>query len=168
MAIVTTEWRYLSHGWHMGDRFLVGYPIDGKWHKPGLEVVSAYVDQKPRGDLSGKRAEEFGFKVYPTIADALRDGGDKLAVDAVLLIGEHGDYPRNEIGQKRYPRYEFFQKVVEVFRKDGRTVPVFNDKHKLWNKNRTCKITTPVVNKPRARCDAIRAGTVHGSRMTRL
>jgi hypothetical protein len=132
LAIVTTEWRYLSHGWHMGDRFLVGYPIDGKWHRPGLEVVSAYVDQKPRGDLSGKRAEEFGFKVYPSIAEALRGGGDKLAVDAVLIIGEHGDYPLNEIGQKRYPRYEFFQKVVEVFRKDGRPVPVFNDKHLSW------------------------------------
>ena len=43
------------------------------------------------------------------IAEALRCGGDKLAVDAVLIIGEHGDYPRNEIGQKQYPRYEFFQ-----------------------------------------------------------
>src|ERR1700758_1548494 len=47
LAIVTTEWRYLSHAWHMGERFLVGYPIQGKWHKPPLEVVSVYVDQKP-------------------------------------------------------------------------------------------------------------------------
>jgi hypothetical protein len=63
----------------------------------------------------------------------LRVGGDKLAVDAVLVIGEHGNYPNNKLGQKQYPRYEFFRQVVEVFRKDGRTVPVFNDKHLSWN-----------------------------------
>ena len=27
MAIVTTEWRDRSHAWHMGERFLAGYPI---------------------------------------------------------------------------------------------------------------------------------------------
>ena len=62
-----------------------GFPTD-------LEVVSAYVDQRPEGDLSRGRAEEFGFKVYPSVAEALRCGGDKLAVDAVLQIGEHGEY----------------------------------------------------------------------------
>src|SRR5438105_10308799 len=82
MAIVTTEWRYRSHAWHMGERFLVGYPFQGRWHRPPLEVVSAYVDQTPEGDLSRKRAEEFGFKIYPTIGDTLRCGGDRLAVDA--------------------------------------------------------------------------------------
>src|SRR5579871_2549966 len=90
VAIVTTEWRYLSHAWHMGERFLVGYPINGKWHRPPLEVVSAYVDQTPAGDLSKQRAREFGFTIYPTVAQALRCGGDHLAVDAVLIIGEHG------------------------------------------------------------------------------
>ncbi len=133
MAIVTTEWRYRSHAWHMGERFLVGYPIQGKWHRPPLDVVSVYVDQKPANDLSRKRAEEFGFTLYPNIADALRCGGDKLAVDAVLIIGEHGDYPTNKIGQKQYPRYQFFQQVTDVFRKDKRTVPIFNDKHLSWN-----------------------------------
>jgi len=132
LAIVTTEWRYHSHAWHMGERFLVGYPLQGKWHKPEFDVVSAYVDQKPENDLSHKRADEFGFKIYPTIAEALRCGGDKLAVDAVLIIGEHGNYPRNELGQTQYPRYQFFKQVTEVFRKDGRTAPVFNDKHLSW------------------------------------
>jgi hypothetical protein len=132
MAIVTTEWRFLSHAQHMGDRFLVGYPLNGKWHPPALDVMSVYVDQKPEGDQSRQRAEEFGFTIYPTIAETLRCGGDKLAVDAVLIIGEHGNYPRNDLGQKLYPRYEFFKQVVDVFRKDGRTTPVFNDKHLSW------------------------------------
>jgi hypothetical protein len=96
-------------------------------------VVSAHVDQHPEGDLSRRRAEEFGFTLYPTIAEALRCGGDRLAVDAVLIIGEHGDYPINAIGQKQYPRYQFFRQVAEVFRTDGRSTPVFNDKHLSWN-----------------------------------
>ncbi|MBI3837667.1 MAG: hypothetical protein HY288_07010 [Planctomycetia bacterium] len=129
LAIITTIWRYLSHAQHMGDRFLVGYPWNGRWHKPAMDVVSLYVDQKPEGDQSQERAHEFGFQVYPTIAEALRCGTRQLAVDAVLVIGEHGDYPVNAKGQIQYPRYEFFQQVTEVFEKDGRTVPVFNDKH---------------------------------------
>lgn len=132
LAIVTTEWRYKSHAWHMGERFLGGYPSKGKWHQPNLEVVSAYVDQKPENDLSRQRAAESGFKIYPTIAQALRCGGDKLAVDAVLVIGEHGSYPLNKLGQKQYPRYEFFKQVTDVFKQDGRTTPVFNDKHLSW------------------------------------
>lgn len=129
MAIVTTIWKYLSHAQHMGDRFLVGYPMDGAWKTPDVEVVSLYVDQKPDDDQSAERAASFGFRIYPTIAEALRCGGDKLAVDAVLIIGEHGDYPRNEKGQVLYPRYEFFKQAVDVFEADGRAVPVFNDKH---------------------------------------
>jgi hypothetical protein len=132
LAVITTVWYDRSHAWHMAERFLAGYPVKGRWHRPPLDVVSAYIDQVPKNDLSRQRAREFGFKIYPTIAEALRCGSDKLAVDAVLIIGEHGDYPTNAIGQKLYPRYEFFKQVVEVFKKDGRTVPVFNDKHLSW------------------------------------
>ncbi len=129
IAIVTTIYRYLSHGQHIGDRFLVGYPHEGQWHRPDMKVVSLYVDQKPEGDLSGDRAREFGFTVYPTIAEALRVGTGKLAVDAVLIVGEHGNYPKNEKGQILYPRHEFFKQCVDVFEKDGRSVPIYTDKH---------------------------------------
>jgi len=129
IALISTVWFYQSHTQHMGDRFLVGYPQEGRWHEPNMRIVSAYVDQKPAGDLSAERACSFGFTVYPTIAQALRCGGKKLDVDAVLTIGEHGDYPRNAKGQILYPRYEFFKQCVEVFERDGRAVPVYNDKH---------------------------------------
>jgi hypothetical protein len=132
LAVVTNIWNYRSHAWHMAERFLHGYPINGKWHRPPVEVVSAYVDQVGKDDLSRDRAKEFGFKIYPTVAETLRCGGGKLAVDAVLVIGEHGKYPINELGQKQYPRYEYFKKVAEVFEKDGRAVPYFNDKHLSW------------------------------------
>jgi hypothetical protein len=129
IAIVATVYRYLSHAQHIGDRFLVGYPRDGAWHKPDMKVVSLYVDQKPDGDQSAARAKEFDFQVYPTIAEALRCGGSTLAVDAVLVIGEHGNYPRNEKGQVLYPRYDFVKQCVDVFEKDGVAVPLYNDKH---------------------------------------
>jgi hypothetical protein len=132
MAVLTTEWRYRSHAWHMAERFLVGYPWQGGWHRPPLDVVSAYVDQFPEGDLSRGRSEEFKFPIYPSVAEALRCGGDRLAVDAVLLIGEHGRYPKSEYGQTKYPRYELFKAATDVFRKEGRSVPVFNDKHLSW------------------------------------
>ncbi len=140
IAIVATVWTYLSHAQHMADRFLVGYPRDGRWHKPPLDVVSLYVDQRPDGDLSAKRAGEHGFTVYPSIAKALRHGGDRLAVDAVVIIGEHGNYPRNAKGQILYPRFEFFQQVVKVFEQDGRSVPVYNDKHLSYRADQAARM----------------------------
>lgn len=132
LAVVTNVWTYRSHAWHMAERFLHGYPVGGKWHRPAVEVVAAYVDQKPKGDLSRGRAKEFGFTIHPSVAEALRCGGGKLAVDAVLVIGEHGEYPKSHYGQIQYPRYQYFKQIVEVFKKDGRTTPVFNDKHLSW------------------------------------
>ena len=129
IAVIATVYRYLSHAQHMADRFLIGYPHSGQWRRPNAKVVSLYVDRKPAGDLSQDRAREFGFEVYPTIAETLRCGGGKLVADAVLIIGEHGTYPRNDKGQILYPRYEFFKQCIDVFEKDGRAVPVYNDKH---------------------------------------
>ena len=129
IAVIATIYRYLSHAQHFADRFLVGYPIEGRWHRPDMKIVSLFVDQQPEGDQSTDRAREFEFSVYPTIAETLRCGGDELAVDAVLLIGEHGDYPHNEMSQVLYPRYEFFKECIKVFEEDGRAVPIYNDKH---------------------------------------
>jgi hypothetical protein len=140
IAIVATVWKYLSHAQHMGDRFLVGYPRDGRWHKPPIDVVSLYVDQRPENDLSGARAAEHGFTIYPSIAEALCLGGDKLAVDGVVIIAEHGDYPKNAKGQILYPRYEFFREVVKVFEKSGRSVPVYNDKHLSFSAEKAAKM----------------------------
>lgn len=132
LAVVTTVWRNRSHAWHMAERFLHGYPIKGRWHMPPFKVVSAYIDQFPEGELGRARAKEFGFPILSSIEETLRIDADKINVDAVLIIGEHGDYEKNEFGQKKYPRYEFFKAVTDVYRKDGQSVPVFNDKHLSW------------------------------------
>jgi len=97
-------------------------------------LVSLYVDQVGKGDLSHSRGEQFpSLRIYPTIAEALTLGGSKLAVDGVVVVGEHGAYPRNEKGQTQYPRWEFFQQIVPVFKDSQRSVPMFNDKHLSWN-----------------------------------
>jgi hypothetical protein len=99
-----------------------------------MDLVSLYVDQVGANDLSRERAARHsGMKIYPSIAEALTLGTGKLAVDGVVLVGEHGNYPRNEKGQTKYPRYEFFQEIVKTFRASGRAVPVFSDKHLSWN-----------------------------------
>ena len=132
-GIVTVLHQY-AHGQHFVDRFLEGYGWNGRHHRPPMDLVSLYVDQRPEGDLTDDRLARFPqLNAYPTVADALTLGGGTLAVDGVLLIGEHGKYPTNEKGQRLYPRYELFKQIVSVFRTSGRTAPVFNDKHLSWN-----------------------------------
>jgi hypothetical protein len=98
-----------------------------------MDLVSLYVDQVGDRDLSRDRAMRFpSMKMYPTIAEALTLGGSKLAVDGIVVVGEHGKYPRNEKGQTEYPRYQFFQEIFKVLKSSGRAVPIFNDKHLSW------------------------------------
>jgi hypothetical protein len=129
IALLATEVRKYSHAQHFIDRFLEGYGWEGRHYRPQMDLVSLYVDQFPSGDLARDRERRLGAKIYPSIAEALTLGGSKLAVDGVLIIAEHGSYPTNEKGQKRYPRHAFFKEIVRVFESSGRSVPVFNDKH---------------------------------------
>ncbi len=124
-----------SHAQHFLDRHTLGYAWNGHWQAPRLEVASVYIDQFPQNDLAKGRIARHRLKQFPSIAEALTLGGSKLAVDGVVIIGEHGDYPKNEKGQVRYPRYQWFKEVVKVFEASGRSVPVFNDKHLStdWN-----------------------------------
>ncbi len=134
IACISTIFFKYSHTQHFVDRFLEGYGWNGVHHRPPMDLVSLWVDQVGDNDLSRDRAKRHpSIKIYPSIADALTLGGSDLAVDGVLLIGEHGDYERNEKGQRLYPRYELFSEIVKVFRKTGKSVPVFNDKHLSWN-----------------------------------
>jgi hypothetical protein len=96
--------------------------------------VSLYVDQVGDDDLSRERGKRHpSMRLCSSIAEALTLGGGKLAVDGVVLVGEHGHYPKNEKGQTKYPRYEFFRQIVDVYRASNRAVPLFSDKHLSWN-----------------------------------
>src|SRR5580704_16952122 len=143
LAILGSAFRHQSNMQTIADRFLVGYPYDGEWHMPNVQVVSVYVDQlerqadaapspyqlamtgakvapassakgiagglgrdrtvktepmpekpepsekpDPAADLSRARSKQFGFRLCSNIPEALRCGGDRIAVDAVLTIAE--------------------------------------------------------------------------------
>jgi len=135
VALLATEVRKYSHAQHFIDRFLEGYAWHGEHHYPELKLNSLYVDQFPNNELSRDRGRRHGVPIFSTIEEALTLGGSQLAVDGVVIIAEHGNYPRNAKGQKRYPRYRFYKEVVKVFERSGRSVPVFNDKHLStdWN-----------------------------------
>src|SRR5580704_14387414 len=183
LAILGSVYRYQSQMQTLADRFLMGYPYDGEWHMPNVQVVSVYVDQlerqadaapspyqlamtgakvapassakgiagglgrdrtvktqpapekpepseepEPTSDLSRARAKQFGFRLCSNIPEALRCGGDRIAVDAVLVIVEQDDYPSNDRGQILLPSYDFFQQCAQVFEDEKRAVPYFNHK----------------------------------------
>src|SRR5437867_2653856 len=129
VAAVITEFTYRSHAHVILENFTKPYLFNGKWISPGMDLVSLYADQFPAGELGREFAKKYDIPIYKSIAEALCRGGDKLAVDAVLSIGEHGKYPVNEKGQTEYPRKRFFDEIVAVFRRSGKVTPVFNDKH---------------------------------------
>jgi hypothetical protein len=183
LAILGSVYRHQSNMQTLADRFLVGYPYDGEWHMPHVQVVSVYVDQLERqadaapspyqlamtgaklapasaakgiagglgrdravktqpapekpepsnkpestSDLSRARARQFGFRLCSNIPEALRCGGDRIAVDAVLAIVEQDDYPTNDRGQILLPSYDFFQQCAQVFEEEKRAVPYFHHK----------------------------------------
>ncbi len=139
---MTTAYYYLSHAYHICGRFLNGYLRDGKMHYPDFGIAGMYVEQTAAGDLSKENARKNGFAIYPDIAGALTLGGDQLAVDGVLLIGEHGDFPFNQKSQKLYPRYEYFHDIIAVFEKSGRSVPVFCDKHLSYDRKKAWQMAS--------------------------
>jgi hypothetical protein len=135
VAVVCSVYWYLSHAYHIAGRFLDGYMAGDRHHFPDFGVASCYVEQ-PRNNLAPELSREHGFRLSTTIEDALTLGTGRLAVDGVLLICEHGDYPYNARGQKLYPRHEYFREIVRVFERSGRSVPVFCDKHLSYDRTK--------------------------------
>lgn len=129
VAAVITEYSYRSHAHVILENFLEPYLFNGNLIQPDMDVVSMYVDQFPAGDLSRAISARYNIPIHKTIQDALTCGGEKLAVDAVLSIGEHGKYPVNAKAQMEYPRKRFFDEITNTFRATRKVVPVFSDKH---------------------------------------
>ncbi len=131
LAVLASAYHYLSHAYHIMGRFLDGFDLhDGKGpHRPDFEVASLYLDQAPANDLGRDKARKHGVRLSSTIADALMLGTGKVAVDGILLIAEHGEYPVNEKLQKLYPRGRFFREALDVLKTFGQGVPIFVDKH---------------------------------------
>ena len=129
VAAIFTVFHHRSHAHVLLENFLEPYLFSGKLTEPGVDVVSFYADQTVKDDMTRDVARKYKVRVFKTIREALCLGGKELAVDAVLSIGEHGDYPVNKLGQREYPRKRFFDEIVAVMRQSRRFVPLFNDKH---------------------------------------
>ncbi len=133
IAAIVTEYRPGSHAEAIVTRLLEGYEIAGVHHQPRVEIVSLYTDQLPQNDISREVAARHGVPIYPSVVETLTLGGRALAVDGVLVVGEHGDYANNEKGQKLYPKRHFIEVITTVMHTSGRVVPVFSDKHLSHN-----------------------------------
>lgn len=130
VAAIYTICTHRSHAHVILENFLEPYLFNGKPTNPGVDIVSIYADQRPKsGDMTGDISRQYKVPVFKTIDEALCVGGKTLAVDAVLAIGEHGNYPVNKLGQREYPRKRFFDEIVATMKRSRRSVPLFNDKH---------------------------------------
>ncbi len=132
IAALITVYRPGSHADVLVGKYLQGFPTDEAFNDPRVEIVSFYIDQMFEDDMSRDLSERFGIPIYPSIVGALTLGGKQLAVDGVLLIGEHGDYAWNEKEQHLYPRRHFMEQITGVMATSGRGVPIYNDKHLSW------------------------------------
>lgn len=129
VAAIVTEYRPWSHADVLVGKFIQGLKLDITPHWSSIPLRSLYVDQFPETDMSRSLSRQYGFPIVSSIEDAILDERGQLAVDGVVLVGEHGKYPENERGQQLYPRRRFFEETLKAFQKAGRVVPVFNDKH---------------------------------------
>ncbi|MBO9605265.1 MAG: hypothetical protein J7639_04910 [Paenibacillaceae bacterium] len=128
VAAIITEYWDISHADVIVSKMLEGFSLNGRRYKSTLDIVSMYVDRFPDNDMSRGMAAKHGVPMYGTIREALLAGGDAFELDGIILIGEHGVYPFNEIGQELYPRRLFFEKCLDVMLEFDRIVPVYTDK----------------------------------------
>jgi hypothetical protein len=129
IAAIVTIYTHNSHADMIVSRLLQTDTLDGKGKDSPFQLASLYTDQKPENDISRLLAASHRFRVSASVEDALTLGTGRLAVDGVLLIAEHGEYPKSAVGNTQYPKRRFWEETLKVFRASGRVVPVFVDKH---------------------------------------
>ena len=129
IAAITTTFFPNSHAGVLAAKFLTGFPTDEGLIAPRTRIASLYIDQIHRDDVGLQLAKQYEVPVYQSVPAALTLGSGELAVDAVLIIGEHGDYPRTVLGQEMLPRRWLFEQVCGIIAEHRRPVPVFVDKH---------------------------------------
>ena len=118
-----------SHADWIVTKLLDGYWWQGAHTASRVDVVSVYIHQYDTSGLGQKICKAKNIPIFKTVGEAVTLGGKQLAVDGVVIVAEHGDYPTNLKGQWLLPRWWIYQQVMRVFEKSKRSVPVFNDKH---------------------------------------
>jgi hypothetical protein len=152
VAAIITVYYPNSHADVILTKLLEGWKHDGG-PGPALKLSSVYIDQPEGSQFGLEILDKHQIPRFDTIEQAITLGGNSVAVDGVLSIGEHGKYPINELGQQLYPRKRFFQEITETFEKYHRVVPVFNDKHistvweeALWMYQRSIDLKVPLMS----------------------
>lgn len=133
VAAIATAYFPRSHADVIVTKLLEGYDLDGIRTESRVEVASLYLDQIAPNDVGLGLASARGVPLFDTVGEAVAIGHPDRPIDGVLVIGEHGDYPRNELGQKLYPRRRLFDAAVAALVGMGRSVPIFVDKHLSWS-----------------------------------
>lgn len=129
VAAVTTVYRKNSHAELIVGRLLDTHTLDGKGRVSPLRLRTLYTDQVPENDTSRSQAKVHGFALVDKAADAIAEAQGKPRVRGVLLVAEHGDYPRSEAGSLLYPKRRLFEQVLAGFDRAGKVAPVYIDKH---------------------------------------
>ena len=138
IAAIVTEYFAGSHADVIVSKFIHGFATDQGLAAPRVDIASLYIDQVSDADIGRATAEAHGIPIYVSIVKALTLGGSDLAVDGVLLIGEHGDYAWNEKEQQLFPRKYFMEQICGIIARSGRGIPIFVDKHLSYNWHDAC------------------------------
>ncbi len=102
VTAVVTAYEYGLHADVLLGKILDGWKQDGG-PGPSLRLSSMYVDQFSERDMARHQSRKHNIPIFDTIEGALTLGGDRIAVDGVISIGEHGVYPYNAKGAAPLP-----------------------------------------------------------------
>lgn len=134
IACLVTYWAAPgSHADWIITKLLDGYWWQGAHNPSRVDVVSVYIHQLQESELGQKICKSKDIPIFKTAGEAVTLGGNELAVDGVVIVGEHGNYPTDLKGHWLLPRWWIYQQVIRVFEQSKRSVPVFNDKHLSYN-----------------------------------
>lgn len=134
LAVLVSYWGLpTSHADWIVNKLIDGYWWKGEAVPSQVEVVSCYINQFDTSLLGQRVCKAKNIPIYKTVGEAVTLGGKELAVDGVVIVCEHGNYPTDLKGHWLLPRWWIYQQVIKVFEQSKRSVPVFNDKHFSYN-----------------------------------
>ena len=106
IACLTTYWAApRSHADWILTKLLDGYWWQGAYTPSRVEIVSVYIHQLEESGLGQKICKAKGIPIFKFAREAVTLGGEELAVDGVVIVGEHGNYPTDLKGHWLLPRW---------------------------------------------------------------